>query len=120
MNRRMAIHTIMACLTVLLSASGCKSEGSGGLLGFLGGGFGESGGRDSSSTSGIPDFGTSSVLTLASDSGSSLVGGSSSSGIESVATVHHPEPASMALFGGGMAGMAWWRRRSKRRHVRSS
>jgi len=44
-----------------------------------------------------------------------LDGGSSASDIDSAATVHHPEPASMALFGGGLMGMAAWRRRKMRK-----
>jgi len=35
--------------------------------------------------------------------------------LASAATVHHPEPASVMLFGGGLAGMAWLRRRTRRR-----
>ncbi|MBI3323718.1 MAG: PEP-CTERM sorting domain-containing protein [Candidatus Omnitrophica bacterium] len=33
------------------------------------------------------------------------------------AVVHHPEPASLALFGSGLAGVAWIRRRGARRQT---
>jgi hypothetical protein len=81
----------IASLAVLVLLSGCK-EGSG-LANLFGGG-----GSDSADV----------VIIAGGDSGS---GDGSFS--ESVATVHNPEPSSLALFGLGLAGLA--RNRKKRR-----
>ena len=44
-----------------------------------------------------------------------LTGGTES--IHPIASVHHPEPASLALFGGGLAGLGLFRRRKTRKPV---
>jgi len=106
MKRTRAIH-YGGYLAILLSVSGCKSEGTGGLLSLFD--LGGSAGGSSQAASGVQHFGAQAPNVLALD------GGSSASDIDSAATVHHPEPASMALFGGGLMGMAAWRRRKMRK-----
>jgi PEP-CTERM motif len=81
-------------LTVMVLASGCKGTGSG-LFGFLG--FG----------------GDSSEIVVAGSENADVAFEQSLS--QSVATVHNPEPTSLALFGLGLAGLASSRR--KRRSV---
>ena len=96
-------ETYMGMLMVagLLMAAGCS--GSGFSDSPFGGGSGAGAGSSSLSSGGgaggFDDGGT--------------IGGSSGGG--NPATVHHPEPASLALFGSGLAGLALWRRRQARR-----
>ena len=85
------------------------------------------GGGGGSGSSGVSGF-FSSLFGGGDSGGSSGLGGSGDSGIggsgpglladlpldslsEDVSTVSNPEPAGLALFGGGLAGMAWMRRR---------
>ena len=77
-------------VSALLLTSGC--EGGGGSSGSLG-----------------------AVGSLASGVGG--VGGVG--GSDAAATVTQPEPASVALFGGGLAGLALWRRRKGKARKRS-
>ena len=48
------------------------------------------------------------------DLGGGLDGGGLGGSIGEIATVHHPEPGSMALFGGGLAGTALLARRRRK------
>ncbi len=75
-----------------LLTSGCKTSGSGGGFSSFGSSFSGSGSEVILSTGGgqVADFEIS------------------------PATVAHPEPASVALFGGGLVGLAAWRRRKSR------
>lgn len=99
-----------------LLAAGCGKSGGDGLLGSL------FGGGDSSSSDvfdllgsgGSGDGGSGSGLGSGSGAGSAGSGGSGS-GSGGAGSVHMPEPASVALFGGGLAGVALLRRRSRKR-----
>lgn len=95
MQRTFSLTLLGLTLAVQLLATGCL-----GLGGGTGGGSGSSGGSRS---------GTDSVAGLTSGGGSGS-GGSGSGG--SGGPVHSPEPASVALFGVGLAGFAVWRRRN--------
>ena len=97
-------HWLLAMsIVVQLLATGCL--GGGGGSGIFGGLFG---GGDSNPTSAFGSGGTESF---------GGVGGSGSSDATTldVATAHSPEPASLALFGGGLAGVAFLQRRRNRR-----
>ena len=95
----------MGLVSMLLTAGCGGGGGGGGLFGFFGGG-GDSGAGD--------------VFSALISGGSDVAGGSGGDGVtealaSDVATVHNPEPASVALFGGGLAGLAHLgRRRAKR------
>ena len=94
---------VAGSLAVQLLTAGCGGGGGGGLFGLFGGG-GDSGAAD---------------LFAALTGGTSESLGSSDGGVTSlasdVAAVHSPEPASLALFGGGLAVLAGWRRRSQKK-----
>ena len=131
---RVVMTTLMISATSLFTA-GCN--GGGGLSGLFSGGsgvgdivssfFGGSGGS-SEGTSQLASAGPDTLLSgggnlsntsqLLDTSGGST-GGATGAGdiLSEVATLHHPEPASMALFGGGAVGMAWCRRRRQGRRT---
>lgn len=83
-------------VSTLLLTSGCSGGGSG-VFGNLFGGGG--------------DDGISGLASLPGGGGGTGGGGGGSN----PGTVTQPEPASVALFGGGLAGLALWRRRKARK-----
>jgi len=91
---------VILAVPALLASGGCLGLGGGGGGGGL---FGFFGGGDSGSTQ--------SVVT--SDTGITGFSGGTDIAREA-ATLNNPEPASMALFGGGLAGLALLRRRKAR------
>ena len=100
-------HTVMTTvatftlgIAALLMTAGC---GNGGGLSSL---FGGSGGSDTFAALG----GGSS-----SGGGGSSSGGSSGGFSSNPATIHHPEPASMVLFGSGLVGAGLMSRRRRKR-----
>jgi hypothetical protein len=124
--RRASPMWLVGCgMAVQLFTSGCKSGGTG-FVGFFGGDLGgqEILDRVSSSTtpggSGVGDGSLGGGAPRASSSGPPAGGFGSEPDAEpnlasahSIASVHTPEPASLALFGGGLAGVAYLRRRKK-------
>ena len=113
MNHGSRVWLVIGFAAVQLLTAGCGGGGGGGFFGLFGGG----------------DSGSGDLLGLLASSGSSgsdlaggiseLAGGDPGGGLgtitSDVATVSNPEPASMALFGGGLAGLACLRRRRARR-----
>ena len=92
------IAMALGALALALMTTGCK-QGAG--LSSL---FGGSGGSGSSSF--FSGDGSGEII---------LSSGSGRVFDVSPATVNNPEPASIALFGGGLAGLAVWRRRKARK-----
>mgnify|MGYP001619043003 CR=1 FL=1 len=90
----------LAALVIPLLLAGCNKKSSSGGAGLFGGGS---------------SFGSAfSGSELAGTLGGVVVGGDGSFSGGSVATVHQPEPSSLALFGGGLVGLALRRRRRAR------
>ena len=110
--------------TIQLLISGCGGGGGGGLFGSLFGGGAESADIFASFAStglglfggDLGDFTNFSSDTVGGDGVLDLLGdGGNDPGIvPNVATVHHPEPGTMALFGGGLAGAAALSRRRRK------
>ena len=98
-EQMIGLSVLVVASGIILLTAGCGGGGGGGIFSLFGGG----------SDSGAGDF----VTTL--DGGTSDSSGEVTSLASDVATVHHPEPASLALFGGGLAGLAGWRRRGAKR-----
>ena len=113
-----------SAMSVQLITSGCQAGG-GGLFGlFVVGDSGVTailGGSPNGGSSGSTDGNTGSGSTEQNLSGGSSAGNTSDNPstegtIQSIATVHHPEPASLALFGGGLISVGLIRRRKARRN----
>src|SRR3989338_1614741 len=90
------------------------------LMPLLTVGCGGGGGGLSSLFGGGGDSGAGDVFSALVSGGSEIAGGASEGGAtetltSGAATVHSPEPASVALFGGGLAGLACLRRRKAQR-----
>jgi len=106
-----SLWLVIGLVSMQLLTAGCSGGGGGALFGLFGGG----------------DSGVAEILGTFASAGSDVAGGGSvgdigggglSEGLtvtSDIATVHHPEPASIALFGGGLAGLAHLRRRKAQR-----
>ena len=128
-----------SAIVVQLLVSGCQLGGGGGLLGLFGSGESAelagilgSGGSPSSVGDGsglqnllLPGSITDNdnVNTDSSGISSHLLSDTTTTDENStedtqlthpIASVHHPEPASLALFGGGLAGFSLFRRKKAR------
>ncbi len=97
------VAVLAAGLSTALLTTGCFGGGGGG--GFFAGFFG--GGDSSDILGGLSDTGSGS-------------GAGPGDPFPDAATVRNPEPASLALFGSGLAGTALLRRRRKARASRQS
>ena len=117
--------------TIQLLISGCGGGGGGGLFGSLFGGGSNAADLFASfaSTGGDLFSGDFGLFSLGDGTGGDVGGGvvdtvgdvgGGVAGLSGVATVHHPEPGTMALFGGGMAGTAFLGRRRRKSSRRRS
>jgi hypothetical protein len=118
MKQLVILPSVLGLLVIALS--GCGSGGGSGLFGL----FGQSSEEvvselTNSEQSGTEVLASSSVVTDGSAGSLGELAGSSelSDGqvVAAAAVVHSPEPASLALFGGGLAGVAWLRRQRAKR-----
>ena len=91
---RISNFLLLSILLPLLS--GCGGGGGGGLGGIISSFLGNSGNGGG---------GNSDVADLLSGGGS---------GVETLATIHNPEPTTMLLMGGGLAAMAFCKKRFKK------
>ena len=116
-ERFLLVMKLGVVLIIQCGMVGCKTGGSGGVFGVVDG-FGFFGGGESGSD-GAGDAPTLLNALSSSDTTGSGSGAPEGSGTDSIVTsaaaVHNPEPASLALFGGGLAGLAYGRRRKQRR-----
>lgn len=106
---------VFASSCALLFASGCVGGG-GGVASFFSGLLG--GSQGGSSTGGSFASAGSGSSEVINGTGYYVGGEGDPAGDPPprIATVHNPEPASLALFGGGLVGTALWRRRKTRKH----
>jgi len=95
MPRRSHVYPLIITLTAPLFLAGCQEAGQ--VVSSLLGGFGGSNGSSSAG-------------------GDTIIGGNGSTadGDPEPGSVSAPEPTSLTLIGGGMAGLAYLRRRKKR------
>ena len=111
MNRS-SLALVVATLALQLLATGCLGNGSGNSSSGIGGFFSQLFGGGSNSSDALGPF----VSTGGSSQGDAGTAGSGIGGpIPEVA--HTPEPASLALFGGGLAGFTLLRRRKSLRRA---
>ena len=116
------IWLLGSAMSVQLITSECQAGG-GGLFGlFVVGDSGVTailGGSPTSgssgSTNGNTGSGSKEQNLPGSSTGNTSDNASTEGTIQSIATVHHPEPASLALFGGGLISVGLIRRRKARR-----
>jgi len=109
------LRSLVIAAALPLLAVGCNGGGGGFFSSLFGGG-------DSGSSEVLSSLGSFFSSGGGSDgSGGDLLGsvddgGAGGPGLSgpSVATLHHPEPASLVLFGGGLAAMTRLRRRQRR------
>ena len=102
-------RVLFVAVLIQVLAAGCKG---GGLSSLLGGEHGDGSSEVFAAFGPDVSDGSGGGSGSGSGGGSGGGGGSGNSGpVPGVATVHHPEPGSLALFGGGLASLALWRRR---------
>ena len=97
-----------AALTMQLMTAGCFGGGGGSIISGIGDFFSGFFGGSNSSSSGINGIGENIVVSLSEDA-------SGDNGIPEVAVLHNPEPGSLMLFGSGLAGLSFIRRRRSRK-----
>lgn len=95
---RMSLLTLG--IVAQLMATGCQGGG-GGLSGLIDSLFG-----GGSSSTDVVEFASIGEFNFDDPDGGGVVS-------------HQPEPATIALFGGGLAGLAWLRRRQTRKQSRT-
>jgi len=104
------VWVLAAGLVLPLLLAGCKSGGgTAGLLDSFFGGGSSGGSNPAESLGDLASGGLSSGVF--SSGGLASAGGLGAFDAPAAATLHHPEPANIALFSAGLAGLAVWRRR---------
>ena len=98
---------LAAGLALPLLLAGCKSGGSGGTSGLFNNFFGGGSTGGSNPAESLGDLASGGF----SSGGLASAGGLGAFDAPAAATLHNPEPANIALFSAGLAGLAVWRRR---------